>query len=433
MELYGWGRYPRQQANLALPTSTTQCIATLTQSSPLIAQGLARSYGDSALAAQVVGTRYLDHFSAFDAQTGVLTCEAGVSLDAVLRTFVPLGWFLPVTPGTRFATVGGAIASDVHGKNHHNAGTFCSYVQRLVLLLGNGELVNASPSQRVDLFRATCGGMGLTGIILSATLQLRPIVASGILQTTLKIPNLESVIEAFSANAASTYSVAWIDCLASGKALGRSLLMLGDHATDGPLTVQSNAPTPLPFDLPAALLNSTSVQAFNSLYYGRIRRKASQNRIALEPFFYPLDAIGQWNRLYGKAGFVQYQFVLPQAAGVNGLREVLSRIAESGRASFLAVLKIFGPANENHLSFPLAGYTIALDFKVEAATFELLDKLDAIVLHHGGRVYLTKDARMSVATFRAGYPNWQAFEEVRARWHAHGNFASTQSLRLGLL
>jgi len=433
MELHGWGRYPRQQAHLTLPVSATQCVATLASSATLIAHGLGRSYGDSALAAQVLITRYLDHFAAFDATTGVLTCAGGVSLDSILRTFVPRGWFLSVTPGSRFVTVGGAIASDVHGKNHHGAGTFCAHVLHLELLLGNGERVNASPTERTDLFHATCGGMGLTGIILSVTLQLKPIVASSILQTTVKAANLEAVLEAFEANAASTYSVAWIDCLARGTSLGRALLMLGEHATDGPLAVQTKPPMPVPFDLPAALLNRASVQVFNSLYYSRIRQKVSQQRMAFEPFFYPLDALGQWNRLYGKPGFVQYQFVLPQATGVVGLREVLKRIAESGRGSFLAVLKLFGPANANYLSFPQAGYTLALDFKAEAAVFELQDELDAIVLHHGGRLYLAKDARMSAATFKASYPNWQAFEEVRARWHAHGKFASTQSLRLGLL
>ena len=432
MELHGWGRYPRQQGHLALPLSATQCVATLAHSAPLIAHGLGRSYGDSALAAQVLGTRYLDHFAAFDAQSGVLTCEAGVSLDAILRTFVPRNWFLPVTPGTRFVTVGGAIASDVHGKNHHGAGTFGTHVQRLELLLGNGERVNTSPTDNAELFHATCGGMGLTGIILSVTLQLKPIVASDILQTTIKAPNLEAVLEAFEANAASTYSVAWIDCLARGSSLGRSLLMLGEHATDGPLTVQPPKALPVPIDMPASLLNHASVQAFNTLYYGRVRQARSTRRIPFEPFFYPLDAIGDWNRLYGKPGFVQYQFVMPRAAGVAGLREVLALIAESGRGSFLAVLKVFGAANANLLSFPIEGYTLALDFKVEPAVFELLDALDRVVLHHGGRLYLSKDARMSEATFKAGYPRWSEFEAVRARWHAHGHFASAQSRRLGL-
>jgi len=333
MELHGWGRYPRLDAQVALPLSGKQCVATLASHAPLIAHALGRSYGDSALAPQVLGTRHLDHFEAFDAATGLLTCEAGVSLDTILRIFVPRGWFLPVTPGTRFVTVGGAIASDVHGKNHHGAGTFGTHVKRLELLLGNGERVEASPSDNAELFHATCGGMGLTGIILSVTVQLKPIVASSILQTTIKAPNLESVLEAFAANAASTYSVAWIDCLARGSGLGRSLLMLGEHATSGTLTVQAKPPTPVPFDLPAALLNRTSLQAFNSLYFGRVRQTVSQQRIEFEPFFYPLDALGHWNRLYGKPGFVQYQCVLPQAAGVAGMREVVERIKAYGAIS----------------------------------------------------------------------------------------------------
>lgn len=432
MELHGWGRYPRLDAQVTQPLSVTQCAAALQGAAPLIARGLGRSYGDSALAPQVLSTCHLDHFQAFDAASGLLTCAAGVSLDSILRTFVPRGWFLPVTPGTRFVTVGGAIASDVHGKNHHVDGTFSAHVRRIDLLLGNGERVAASPTENTDLFLATCGGMGLTGIILSATVQLKPIRASDLIETTIKAPSLDAVLEAFDVHMASTYSVAWIDCLARGASLGRSLLMLGEHATDGPLTVQTKPPKSVPFDLPAGLLNRASVQAFNTLYYGRVRRTQSTRRIPFEPFFYPLDALLDWNRLYGKAGFVQYQFVLPKDAGVAGLREMLELITRSGRSSFLAVLKVFGAANANHLSFPTAGYTLAIDFKVEPAVFKLLDALDCVVLHHGGRIYLTKDARMTETTFKASYPRWLEFEQVRARWHAHGKFASVQSRRLGL-
>lgn len=432
MDLSGWGRYPRLNAQVMFPLSATQCVTTLRNATPLMTRGFGRSYGDSSLGAQVLSTRHLDHFQHFDATTGLLTCEAGVSLDTILRTFVPKGWFLPVTPGTRFVTVGGAIASDVHGKNHHGEGTFGLHVRSIQMLLGNGEQVTASPVENAELFHATCGGMGLTGIILSASLQLKPIAASDIIETTIKAPSLDAVLEAFDAHAATTYSVAWIDCLASGTSLGRSLLMLGEHATDGTFKVQAPKALPVPFDMPASLLNPASVQAFNTLYYGRVRQARSTRRIPFEPFFYPLDAIHHWNRLYGKPGFVQYQFVLPKAAGVAGLREVLERIAQSGRGSFLAVLKVFGPANANLLSFPVEGYTLALDFKVETAVFELLDTLDRIVLHHGGRLYLTKDARMSEATFKAAYPRWTEFESVRARWHAHGKFASSQSIRLGL-
>ena len=432
MELHGWGRYPRLDAQVIQPLSITQCAAALEDTAPLIARGLGRSYGDSALAPQVLSTCRLDHFQAFDVTSGLLTCAAGVSLDSILRIFVPRGWFLPVTPGTRFVTVGGAIASDVHGKNHHVDGTFSAHVRRIDLLLGNGERVAASPTENTDLFHATCGGMGLTGIILSATVQLKPIRASDIIETTIKVPSLDAVLEAFDVHMASTYSVAWIDYLARGASLGRSLLMLGEHAPDGPLTVQTKPPRSVPFDLPAGLLNRATMQTFNTLYYGRVRRTQSTRRLPFEPFFYPLDALSGWNRLYGKAGFVQYQFVLPKDTGVAGLREVLELITQSGCSSFLAVLKVFGAANANHLSFPTAGYTLALDFKVEPAVFELLDVLDCVVLNYGGRIYLTKDARMTETTFKASYPRWLEFEQARARWHAHGKFASVQSRRLGL-
>lgn len=438
MELYGWGRYPKTEADLALPLSGSQCAAMLRTrssaipSSPLIARGLGRSYGDSALGAQVLSTRHLHHFRTFDGTTGMLTCEAGVSLDTILRTFVPRGWFLPVTPGTRFVTVGGAIASDVHGKNHHADGTFGLHVRSIEILLGNGEKVAATPTENVDLFHGTCGGMGLTGVILSATLQLKPIRASDVIETTIKCHSLDDVLLAFEAHAATTYSVAWIDCMASGARLGRSLLMLGEHALDGPLRVKTPRSLPVPFDMPAGFLNRRSMQLFNALHYWRARELQATRRIPFESFFYPLDAIAAWNRLYGKPGFVQYQFVLPRSAGASGLREVLKRIADSGRGSFLAVLKVLGSANANLLSFPMEGYTLALDFKAEPAVFDLLDVLDRIVLHHGGRLYLTKDARMSEATFKSSYALWPEFERVRARWHAHGKFASTQSIRLGL-
>ncbi|MBI5257582.1 MAG: FAD-binding oxidoreductase [Burkholderiales bacterium] len=432
MELHGWGRYPRLEAQVARPRAAADCAGLLAGPGPLIARGLGRSYGDSALAAQVLSTASLDHFQAFDPATGVLRCEAGVSLADILRCFVPRGWFLPVTPGTRFVTVGGAIASDVHGKNHHLDGTFANHVRSLVLLLGNGECVTASPGENAELFHATCGGMGLTGIILGAEIQLQAIRSSEIVETTLRCPDLGSVLQAFDTHARARYSVAWIDCLARGARLGRSLLMLGDHAQEGPLGLQPGAPLPVPVDLPAGLLNRSTMRAFNALYYRRVRQARSTRRIPFEPFFYPLDALANWNRLYGRPGFVQYQFVLPRSAGLAGLREVLERIAASGRGSFLAVLKVFGPANRNLLSFPTEGYTLALDFKAEPAVFELLDTLDRSVLQHGGRLYLTKDARMSEATFKAGYPQWQAFEDVRARWFAHGRFASAQSRRLGL-
>jgi FAD/FMN-containing dehydrogenase len=432
MEIHGWGRYPRIMADIFRPRTASACCDAIRGTGSLIARGLGRSYGDSSLAPKVLDTCYLDHFLAFDEASGVLTCSAGASLAAILRVFVPKGWFLPVTPGTRLITIGGAIASDVHGKNHHVDGTFARHVDRIELLLGNGDRVVASPRQERALFQATCGGMGLTGVILSAAIQLKPIRGSDIIETTVKAPSLDAVLDAFEENATAAYSVAWIDCLARGRNLGRSLLMLGEHATDGTMAAHGGRPLPVPFTMPANLLNRVTAKAFNALFYQTALPSRRTRRVPFEPFFYPLDKLGDWNRLYGKAGFVQYQFVLPKAAGAAGLRDVLERIARSGRGSFLAVLKAFGPANEHHLSFPMEGYTLALDFKAEPPVFQLLDELDSVILNYGGRLYLAKDARMTEATFKASYPRWPEFEQVRAQYHALGKFASRQSQRLGL-
>lgn len=424
MQLSGWGRYPTIESTI-YPHGTVP-------ETPCIPRGMGRSYGDSSLGEQVINTRTLDLLLDFNAETGVLRCGAGVTLAELLDVFVPSGWFLPVTPGTRFVTVGGAIASDVHGKNHHLHGCFSAYVESVELMLADGNLVPCSRSHYPVLFHATCGGMGLTGLIMAATLQLKKIHSACIEQTTLKARHLEEALELFSSHHAATYSVAWIDCLVNGAAMGRSLLMLGEHATEGSLYTGRKPRLSVPLDMPQQLLNTYSIRAFNTLYYGRIRQPQSQQRIHYETFFYPLDGIQHWNRLYGKNGFLQYQFVIPKAAGMEGLRAMLQRIAASGRGSFLAVLKAFGAENANLLSFPLEGYTVALDFKRTPDLFSLLDELDAMLLELGGRLYLSKDARMSKTTFQRGYPRWEQFQQVRAQYGAIGRFASLQSRRLGL-
>lgn len=432
MELYGWGRYPSVEADVVSAKDFTGFNVMNALPKPIIARGLGRSYGDSSLADHVVEMTGINRFVNFDPSSGLLTCDAGVSLSEILEIFVPRGWFLPVSPGTRFVTVGGAIASDVHGKNHHVDGTFCQHVTRIGMVLGNGEQVDASPNEKADLYYATCGGMGLTGIIINATFRLKPILSSQIIETTIRTPDLESVLSAFEESQAATYSVAWIDCLAKGKELGRSLLMLGEHDTRGGLVVAEEKGWSIPFDMPTQLLNKATVHAFNSLYYNRVRHQRQTRSVHYAPFFYPLDSMANWNRLYGKPGFVQYQFVLPKQAGPSGLRIILEQIAASGRGSFLAVLKVFGQGNKNLLSFPMEGYTLALDFKAEPAVFDLLDRLDKLILRFGGRLYLAKDARMSEKIFKASYPNWQRFEELRSRYHALGKFSSRQSQRLGL-
>ena len=440
MDMTAWGKYPTIDAACHRPNTPT-AVAQLLQSQTAfsgIARGLGRSYGDSSLATSMIDMGSLDHLLAFDDTTGLLHCSAGASLADILTVYVPRGWFLPVTPGTKFVTIGGAIAADVHGKNHHLQGTFSEHIVSLRLMLASGDVIECSREQHLQLFRATCGGMGLTGVVLDATLRLIPISSAQINQSTIKATNLAEAIDLFEEHHQTTYSVAWIDCLSTGAQLGRSLLMLGEHSEGDEHGKQDQlepgrpASFSVPVDLPGALLNRFSIKAFNTLYYHRVRRRYSEQTLHYEPFFYPLDSIRDWNRMYGKGGFTQYQFALPREAGLAGMSAVLKRIAESRRGSFLAVLKAFGPANDNYLSFPLAGYTLALDFKLDSGLFTLLDELDHMVLDYGGRIYLAKDCRMSEATFKRSYPLWETFQEVRQRYGAVPHFQSLQAQRLGL-
>lgn len=432
MRLHGWGRYPVVEAEAARP-ATVSAAARLVQTLPAVTpRGLGRSYGDSALGAHVLDAGGLDCLLDFDPQTGRLRCAAGVSLATILSVFLPRGWMVPVTPGTRHVTVGGAIASDVHGKNHHLDGCFSEHVDAFRMVLASGDIVTCSRSENAALFHATCGGMGLTGLIVEATLRLRRVESAFIAETTYKTSGLEETLEQFAAHAQATYSVAWIDCLARGRSLGRSLLMTGEHAPDGALAVGGPPRLSIPVDFPSWTLNHASIAAFNTLYYHRVLRSGATRPVHCEKFFYPLDGIRDWNRMYGAPGFLQYQFVIPRAAGIGALRAILERIAASGRGSFLAVLKVFGQANANLLSFPVEGYTLALDFPMDAALPSFLDGLDALVVAAGGRIYLAKDARMGAAVFRACYPRWEEFEAIRDQYGAIGRFRSLQSARLGL-
>ena len=430
----GWGLHPTVEARTSRPASPGEAAAAL-GGHPVLARGLARSYGDSALNEHVISTLGLDDLVDFDPATGTLTCEAGVSLAEVLRVYVPRGWFLPVTPGTKFVTVGGAVASDVHGKNHHGAGSFSDHVVSLQVLLGSGEVVTASRTENADLFRATCGGMGLTGVILGVTFTLLPVRCSSVQERVLRLGSLDEVLEALVRHESSTYSVAWIDCVSRGRRFGRSLLMLGEHADfpgdPEPRSRRDGGPT-FPVFAPTWALNRRTVAAFNALYYRKVRKPVTDHLIDYEPFFYPLDGVREWNKVYGRPGFLQYQFVLPTSAGSEPFRQIFDRVTRAGLASPLAVLKTLGEGNENLLSFPRPGLTLALDLPVSQAALGLLDDLDDLVVAAGGRLYLSKDARMSVSTFRSGYPQWEEFEAVREKYGAVGVFSSTQSRRLGL-
>ncbi len=434
MKLHSWGRYPvstskiqKAQSAIALQKS----LDVVTEGSA-IARGMGRSYGDSALAKEVICTEAVDHFYAFDEETGQLRCAAGITLSSILHTFMPKGWFLPVLPGTRFVTVGGAIASDIHGKNHHIDGSFCQHVNALSLLLPNGEVLQCSHSENSELFRATCAGMGLTGVVLDATLSLRKIQSSAITQKTLRAKNLEEVFAQFAENHNATYSVAWLDCLAQEQQLGRSLLYLGEHAQDGKFKAQGSRAINVPFATPSQLLNRYSIKLFNSAYYNKPTNTTHASKLEAFNYFFPLDSITHWNRLYGRRGFLQYQCVIPDASALEGMRKILATVSAAGKGSFLSVLKKLGPENQNLLSFPLQGYTLAMDFKVEKSIFALLDELDHIVADHGGRLYLAKDARMSEAMFKRFYPRWEEMQALREKIGANKVFNSLQSQRLGL-
>ncbi len=427
----GWGNYPKCDSQLLKPPSCAALQTEISLKKSLIARGMGRSYGDSANAPNVLQTSYCDHFLEFNVNTGQLTAEAGITLREILKVIVPAGWFLPVTPGTSFVTLGGVIASDVHGKNHHVAGTFGKYVKSMNIVLGTGEIVTASPIDNVDLFHATCGGMGLTGVIISAVIQLIPIQSSLINQKTIKANSIEEVCQAFEENFDATYSVAWIDCLATGKNLGRSVIILGEHAKNGSLEINIKDPISVPFNTPPVLLNSLTMKTFNSAYWHKAKHGRAHT-VSLNSYFYPLDRINSWNKLYGNAGFLQYQFVIPKAGGVANMRILLTKIAESGDGSFLTVLKQFGNINNNLLSFPIEGYTLSQDFKLTASTLRTLHELDDLIVGMGGRVYLTKDAVMQETTFKSTYPQWEEFESIRQKYGAIGKFSSAQSKRLGL-
>jgi FAD/FMN-containing dehydrogenase len=403
-----------------------------------VARGNGRSYGDASLnPAATIDMRRVDHLLDFDAATGLLACEGGVLLSELIDAMLPRGWFPPVTPGTRFVTVGGMIASDVHGKNHHVAGSFCDHLAWIDLAIGEGRVLRCSPETHADLFAATCGGMGLTGVIVRAAFRMLRVGSSAIRQRTLRAPTLDHAFAHFEATLDWTYSVAWIDCLATGRDLGRSAIMLGEHADPAELPAPRRAhpfarpaprPKRVPVDLPAFVLGGTSVRLFNRAYYAAQRE--GTRIVDLDPYFYPLDALLDWNRIYGRAGFVQYQCALPLDASRSGIAELLSAIADAGTGSFLAVLKRLGPASFGTLSFPIEGYTLALDFPVSAANLALLDRLDAIAHAHGGRVYLAKDARLSPAAFAAGYPRLDEFRAVRRAFGLDRHFSSSLSRRL---
>jgi FAD/FMN-containing dehydrogenase len=440
--LAGWGENVHADCVLAEPETPHEVERRLDRGGT-IARGLGRSYGDAALngGGQVLGLARVDRYISFDEARGKLTCEAGASLADIIADFAPRGWFPMITPGTKYVTVGGCIANDVHGKAHHAQGCFSTCVDELTILLASGQIVRASRTENTDLFWGTFGGMGLLGVVLTARLRLRKIETTYFRQKAIPVADLTAMLAALDDNDKTfPYSVATLDVFAKGARLGRGVVNVGDHARREELppalaaqALRVSGPPRLdvPFPLPEVTLNPLTMRAVNA-FIQRTQR-ASRPFVHYEKFFYPLDMIAHWNRGYGKRGFTQYQFVIPFADGERKLRELLTAILSSGELPFLNVLKRFGPESGGVLSFPREGYTLAIDFPIRAGTVALLRRLDAMVLEAGGRVYLGKDSYVEAPMFRAMYPELPKWLALKAKYDPQNVFTSDLGRRVGLV
>jgi FAD/FMN-containing dehydrogenase len=412
-----WGRYPKLDVRLE-PLFWTDEYPRGTRLPPsVLAVGMGRSYGDVCLleGGTLLSTLGMDRLLHFEAATGLLRCESGVTLDQILRFAVPRGWFLPVTPGTKYVTVGGAIANDVHGKNHHVAGSFGNHVPRFELVRSDGSRAICSADENPEMYHATIGGMGLTGLITWAEVMLRPIASRKIRYTAIKFSGIDDFL-AISSSSRSECTMAWIDCISQGRAFARGIYMQGDYSEV--MEPKKASPKPrlsVPFDFPSWALNRTSMRIFNELYYRKQLRRQVTGLIDYEPFFYPLDSVLHWNRIYGKRGFLQFQCVIPWRYGRDGILAILETIAESGMASFLAVLKVMGEIpSVGLMSFPQPGITLALDIAIKPeVTFPLFERLAEMTRELGGRLYPAKDACMTGQHFRSFYPQWEQFAVYR--------------------
>lgn len=438
MKLAGWGRYPRVETNVSAPRHEAELLD-IVGAGQSIARGNGRAYGDSAVNPDT--TVHMKHFNrmlSFNTASGEMIAEAGVLLADIIDVCLPKGWFPPVTPGTKFVTLGGMIAADVHGKNHHRHGSFRNFVDWIDLLCWDGEIRRCSPTSDSELFDWTIGGMGLTGIIMRAGFRLHAVETGWIRQRTKIADNIDRAIDLFEAELDTTYSVAWIDCMTRGPQLGRSVVTLGEHAgrselpddtTPMPTSSRRRKPRSVGVDFPNWVLNRFSIRCFNALYYLNAKSKATNDFVDWNSYFYPLDSIIGWNRIYGRRGFAQYQCVIPLQQAREGLRALLECISTSGGASFLAVLKRLG-TEQGRFSFPLEGYTLALDFPISERSLALMDRLDDITASHNGRINLAKDSRMSPATLTTTDDRVATFRDYRQARGIDRTFSSAQSIRL---
>lgn len=410
--LRSWGGLEARDSALLAPA---EWLAAPGGNRPVLAYGNGRSYGDSCLndGGGLIAARRLGRILSFDAASGIIVCEAGVLLDEVLELGVPAGWFPPVTPGTCFVTIGGALANDVHGKNHHRAGTFGRHVLAFELARSDGSRLSCTPTQNAELFAATIGGMGLTGLVTQVTLQLMKVESGEMLQETLHFDGLDRFFEiAAESDATHDYTVAWVDSLAGGSGFGRGVFFRANHAPASDAPPAKTAPTlPFPLKPPFPLINRLSLRAFNALYRAAQPRSPEPRRIPYRPFFYPLDRVNDWNRAYGPKGLRQFQCAVPMAHAREAVEAMLRLTLKAGESSFLTVLKLFGEVpSPGLMSFPIPGATLTLDFPHRGErTLKLLDELDRIAISAGGRVNPYKDARMSAQSFEASFPHWRDF------------------------
>ncbi|MBL8837786.1 MAG: FAD-binding oxidoreductase [Alphaproteobacteria bacterium] len=435
LDLAGWGRVAPVPMPTARPERQAELDGALRAPGALIARGAGRSYGDCAVltGGSAVLNERLDRIVSFNAATGEVVTEAGVTFADLAAVFLPRGFMAPASPGTAFATIGGAIAADVHGKNHDRHGSFGDHVRWFDLLTADGQTRRVSPFSDPELFAATIGGMGLTGIIRRACFTLLPAASQYVRVHERRVRDLEGFLAAFAeVRRTATFSVGWIDAMGRGFDFARGIMETAEFA-ENLGTPKPRRPRPVPFTLPTFALNPLTVRLFNEFYYGRVPRSGRERERPFVEFLYPLDSLLDWYRIYGKPGFYQFQCVLPDAEAPKGLQRLLEEITAAQGASFLAVLKTLGGPGRGHLSFPISGYTLALDFPRRSGTEDLLARLERITLDHGGRIYLAKDQTLSRAGFRAMYPRASDFEAVLARVDPQGRFASDQSRRLGIL
>jgi len=434
LQLTGWGRSSRATVRACRPERWSSAIESVTSrpEGGMIPFGGGRSYGDAALndGGHAMLTERLDRVLSFDAEKGELVCEAGATIAGLHRWLIPKGFLLPSIPGTGFATIGGAVANDVHGKNHDRHGGFGDHILWIDLLLADGSIRRVSAADDDDLFAATIGGLGLTGLILAVCVDLLPVASNAVDLRERRVRDLDEYFELLEdARRTATYSVGWIDALAQGKNLGRGILETAEVAADG-VPADSGRSRKMPFDLPGIALNRWSIGAFNALYLRRVGANGRSRRVEMSRFFHPLDGIHEWNRMYGRTGFHQFQCVIPDAAARSGIETLLSAASAARAGSFLAVLKTLGAVGKGHLSFPLPGYTLALDFPVRAGIGELMMRLEAITLDHGGRIYLAKDSCLSANGFATMYPKLDAFRKVIQGVDPDGLFVSDLARRL---